>query len=103
MGRLRRRLSRRKSPAEPQEIAGRKAYYEAALVGIILVCDKCQAVLDPDVDLGPDQSFESDGYYILLGDEAFQRGWRIESIGGPFEVSILCPACAKRVKPVVKP
>ena len=35
----------------PKETPGMEAYYDAALVGIILVCDGCDAVLDPDTDL----------------------------------------------------
>ena len=66
---------------EPIETAGREGYYDAALVNIILFCDHCDATLDPDVDLGPGVSFESPGSYILLGDEAFRRGWSVSPPG----------------------
>ena len=59
----------------------------------MLFCDKCQATLDPDTDLGPNHSFDSDGYYVLLGDEAFRRGWFIEWRDDDFR--ILCPNCAR--------
>lgn len=75
----------------PRETEGREAYYEAALICITLICEKCTATLDPDQDLGPDVSFETDGYYILLGDEAFRRGWVVGSDG----ITITCPDCAK--------
>ena len=52
----------------PRETDGREDYYNAALVSITLICDRCGATLDPDEDLGPNVSFESDGYYILLGE-----------------------------------
>ena len=67
-------------------------YYDAALVCITLICDRCGATLDPDTDLGPDVSFETKGYYVLLGDEAFRRGWLIDMNGN--DIKITCPACA---------
>ena len=79
---------------EPEETEGREDYYEAALICIILHCDACSAYLDPDEHLGPGKSFASDGYFVLLGDEAYNQGWVIEGFpGGVF--TILCPACGK--------
>jgi hypothetical protein len=78
---------------EPRETEGREDYYNAAFVCITLICKHCRATLDPDEDLGPDVTFESEGYYILLGDEAFRRGWKIETDG-----EAICPACAKNPK-----
>jgi hypothetical protein len=78
----------------PTETDGREDYYNAALVCITLICDKCRATLDPDEDLGPDVSFATDSYYILLGDEAFRRGWLID-MGGEDDIKAICPACAK--------
>ena len=78
----------------PKETPGREAYYEAALIGTSLICDVCSSFLDPDDDLGPNHSFQSDSYYVLLGDEAFRRGWLVEPLGrGDFKV--VCPACAR--------
>ncbi len=76
----------------PEETTGREAYYEAALINIILWCDECKSTLDPDHDLGPDKSFHSDGYFVLLGDEAFERGWQID-FGGEHGFKIRCPRC----------
>jgi hypothetical protein len=69
-------------------------YYDAALVCITLICDRCRATLDPDTDLGPNVSFKSDRYYILLGDEAYRRGWLIDVEG-----NATCPACAAKPLP----
>jgi hypothetical protein len=79
--------------ATPQETPGRVDYYNAALIEITLFCRSCRASLDPDCDLGEGLSFASDGYYILLGDEAFRRGWLIEAKNqGGFRIT--CPVCA---------
>jgi hypothetical protein len=78
----------------PKETEGREDYYNAALICITLICDTCRATLDPDEDLGADVSFESDGYFVLLGDEAYRRGWQIEWTGD--SVKMICPACAKK-------
>lgn len=79
----------------PSETEGREDYYDAALVCITLICDSCRATLDPDIDLGPNASFESPGYFVLLGDEAYRRSWKIR-IDAHGDFSILCPECAKR-------
>ena len=79
----------------PRETEGREDYYNAALVCITLICKNCRATLDPDEDLGPDVSFETEGYYVLLGDEAFRRGWLIDMGGEYEEIEVICPACAK--------
>ena len=81
----------------PKEESGREAYYDAALVGTALMCDTCPAFLDPDDDLGPQHTFKSERYYVLLGDEAYRRGWLVERQGGDFK--ILCPACASVKNP----
>jgi hypothetical protein len=73
------------------ETPGRLDYYNAALVCITLICEGCGATLDPDKDLGPGVSFESRGYYILLGDEAYRRGWKIDASDN---YKATCPACA---------
>jgi hypothetical protein len=79
----------------PDETDGREDYYNAALVCIVLICDTCQATLDPDEDLGPDVSFESDNYYVLLGDEAYRRGWLVNVSGDITRAR--CPKCAKNM------
>lgn len=76
----------------PDETPGLEAYYEAALIEICLICRRCGCSLDPDVDLGPNHSFKSDRYYVLLGNEAYRRGWFIEARDGDF--TIFCPGCA---------
>jgi len=81
----------------PQETAGREDYYNAALVEITLLCRACEASLDPDRDLGAGRSFASEGYYILLGDEAFRLGWAITGRDNG-EFLIHCPACAAKRK-----
>jgi hypothetical protein len=81
-------------PQSPQETPGREDFYNAALIHTTLFCEQCQAALDPDEDLGPNHSFASDGYYVLLGDEAFHRGWLVE--WGTHDFRILCPQCAKQ-------
>jgi hypothetical protein len=68
-------------------------YYDAAFLSITLICDKCCATLDPDDDLGPNVSFNSDGWYILLGDEAYRRGWLVDLDS----MRWTCPICAKNV------
>ena len=78
----------------PRETEGRENYYNAALVCITLICDACGASLDPDEDLGPRVSFNTDGYYILLGDEAYRRGWLIDMTGD--DIRATCPACARK-------
>ena len=79
----------------PRETESREDYYNAALVCITLICENCRATLDPDEDLGPGVSFETKGYYVLLGDEAYRRGWLID-MGGKVEgIKAICPACAK--------
>ena len=88
------------SKEPPKETEGRDAYYDAALVNTALQCDGCNAMLDPDEDLGPNHSFKSDGYFVLLGDEAYRRGWLIEALAsGDFK--ILCPDCAQPKEPVL--
>ena len=67
------------------------SYYDAALIRITLICDRCGARLDPDEDLGPNVSFNSDGWFVLLGDEAFRRGWLVDLTG---DVKATCPGCA---------
>jgi hypothetical protein len=79
--------------ASPQETPGREAYYNAALIMTSLICERCQLCLDPDRDLAPGQSFQSDAYYVLLGDEAYRRGWVVDlREHGDFEIR--CPSCA---------
>jgi hypothetical protein len=77
----------------PRETEGREAYYDAALICITLICENCQATLDVDEDLGPDVSFKTKGYFVLLGDEAYRRGWLIDMVGE--DIKVICPACAK--------
>jgi hypothetical protein len=79
-------------PDIPRE--SREDYYDAALFCIVLICDTCGATLDPDKDLGPDVSFHHDCYYILLGDEAYRRGWLVDLTGDG--VRATCPECAKK-------
>ena len=76
-------------------------YYEAALVCIVLICDRCRATLDPDADLGPHVSFKTDQYYVLLGDEAYRRGWLIYMDGD--DTRTICPACAARASTENRP
>jgi hypothetical protein len=78
----------------PEETPGRRAYYDAALICTTLFCEGCSNCLDPDSDLGPDRSFETDGYFILLGDLAFERGWQVDYDDDNY-FTMLCPACAK--------
>ena len=77
-----------------RETAGREDYYNAALACIVLRCEHCGATLDPDTDLGPDVNFHSDHSYILLGDEAFRRGWLLDHIG--VIIKAICPLCVKQ-------
>ena len=71
-------------------------YYDAALVCIVLICDTCRASLDPDEDLGPDVGFDkSDNWFILLADEAYRRGWLLDTAGDGIRAT--CPSCAKNV------
>jgi hypothetical protein len=67
-------------------------FYDAALVCITLTCDRCHASLDPDDDLGPSVSFETDGWFVALGDEAYRLGWLVEIEGN--DIRTTCPACA---------
>lgn len=85
-------------PAKPEETPDRDVYYDAALADTILFCDRCQASLDPDCDLGEGIGFHTDGYYILLGDEAFRRGWYVARVkpGEYFPLTILCPTCTPK-------
>jgi hypothetical protein len=78
----------------PRGEPNREHYYDCALIEITLICRNCSACLDPDDDLGPNHNFESDYYFILLGDEAFRRGWLVEDLGK--EYLILCPSCSGR-------
>ncbi len=82
------------APHEPTETEDREDYYNAALICIVLIRDTCGATLDPDKDLGPDVSFHSDRYYVLLGDEAYRRGWLVDFSGE--RIRATCPACAKK-------
>ena len=68
----------------------------AALVETCLICRQCQECLDPDDDLGPNHSFRSDSYFILLGDEAYRQGWLVNCAEGGFE--ILCPNCRSKLE-----
>jgi hypothetical protein len=69
-------------------------YYDAALICITLVCERCQASLDPDKDLDPGVGFHTDGWYILLADEAYRLGWQIEIGASEVGFTATCPACA---------
>jgi hypothetical protein len=76
----------------PKETEGREPYYDAALAATVLICDSCGASLDPDEDLGSDVTLKTDGWYVLLGDEAFRRGWKIVASDG----EAICPNCAQK-------
>jgi hypothetical protein len=76
----------------PKETAGRERYYDAALACTVLICDLCGTALDPDHDLVAGVTFETDGWYVLLGDEAFRRGWKIVASDG----EAICPDCANK-------
>ena len=76
------------------ETPGREDYYNAALTCVILCCESCDAVLDPDKDLGQQLNFHSDRYYVHLGDEAFHRGWKITQSESDIGFRIQCPSCA---------
>jgi len=69
-------------------------FYDAALICITLICERCRATLDPDEDLGPGVSFQTEGWYVLLGDEAHRRGWEIDTEGKD-GIAAICPACAR--------
>lgn len=69
-------------------------FYDAALVCITLICDRCHATLDPDEDLGPDVSFK---WFVTLGDEAYRLGWLVEFEDD--DIRITCPACAAGLLP----
>jgi hypothetical protein len=77
----------------PRETPDRDDYYDAALIDIILWCQSCRTTLDPDRDLGPQHNFHTPYYFILLGDEAYRRGWSIVRDGDGFR--IFCPTCAQ--------
>jgi hypothetical protein len=70
-------------------------YYDAALICITLVCERCQATLDPDQDLGPGMSYTSDGWFVLLADEAYRRGWLIDMGEKDGNITATCPTCAR--------
>jgi len=72
-------------------------FYDAALVCITLICDRCHASLDPDEDLGPDVSFETDGWFVALGDKAYRQGWLIEMDSDG--IKAICPSCASNALP----
>ena len=69
------------------------AYHDAAFIYILLMCDDCPAVLESE-ELEGQPTYPDEGWDRALGNEARERGWRIEDSGDSFLV--LCPDCAKR-------
>jgi hypothetical protein len=70
-------------------------FYDAALICITLICERCHATLDPDEDLGPGVNFHTEGWYVMLGEEAYRRGWLIDMGGKDDGIEAICPACAR--------
>ena len=79
-------------------------YYDAALIGVELICDECwECCLDyydlvagpwPPLELRP--LFPPGDYVTIIGDEAFRRGWHVyyTAVG---DLRTICPTCARRL------
>jgi hypothetical protein len=88
---------------DARRIAGRDDYYDVAFYYIVLCCDACRTFLDPDKDLGPGLGSHSPDYEVLLGNEAFRRGWLVEILDPEkLTVRCLCPVCRRKRGGVVE-